>query len=293
MTMHQNQLKITLELVSQLIHQQFPHFSNLPLKPVQSMGTVNAIYRLGKEHYVRLPLMKEYEMSLQKEIMILSTIKKHVSLPIPNPIGIGQPTNDYPLTWAIYEWLPGDTYDSNLVEEDLTAKTLARFVNELQLMPITDTAPKAGRKALLELNEQTILAIHQCSGDIDVEKTLIAWKELVNTTPWNQKPVWIHSDLLKPNLLIHQQQLRAIIDFGSSGIGDPAFDMTPAWDVLTTDKGQQLFKEQVNVTDEVWLRGKAYALHQAALIIPYYRKSNPDFAKQAIQTIGNILDSSL
>jgi aminoglycoside phosphotransferase (APT) family kinase protein len=45
---------------------------------------------------------------------------------------------------------------------------------------------------------------------------------------WSGTPGWIHSDLLRPNLLVHDGRLCAVIDFGAAGVGDPAADVTAA-----------------------------------------------------------------
>jgi aminoglycoside phosphotransferase (APT) family kinase protein len=38
-----------------------------------------------------------------------------------------------------------------------------------------------------------------------------------------------------------------------------------------------------------WDRARGYALHQAALIIPYYRQTNPEFAALAVRTVAEVL----
>jgi Phosphotransferase enzyme family len=44
--------------------------------------------------------------------------------------------------------------------------------------------------------------------------------------------VWIHTDLLRPNLLVAGGRLGAVIDFGGVGAGDPAADLIVAWSVF-------------------------------------------------------------
>jgi hypothetical protein len=41
--------------------------------------------------------------------------------------------------------------------------------------------------------------------------------------------------------------------------------------------------------DDAWNRARGYALHQAALIIPYYTQTNPGFATQAKRTVEQVL----
>ena len=53
--MHIDEVGIDVSLVSRLLAAQFPQWANLPIEPVHSAGTDNAIFRLGDEMSVRLP----------------------------------------------------------------------------------------------------------------------------------------------------------------------------------------------------------------------------------------------
>ena len=288
MKMHEDEIEINENIVKQLINEQFSQYKDLPIYKINSMGTVNAIYRLGDEYSVRLPRISWAVESLFREIQILPVIAKKVTLTIPEVIEKGEPTDKYPFNWAIYKWIEGDIYDNSIIDEVRAVEALARFVNELSSIQVSGNELKTGRKPLRELNEITIKALKESRNEIDAEKALKCWKELFKTEAWDGNPVWIHADLLKSNLLVNNGMLSAVIDFGSAGIGDPAFDITPAWTVLTS-KTREVFKRLVKADDNAWLRAKAYALHQAALIIPYYRETNPDFVNQAKNTIDGML----
>lgn len=45
--LHDNELDITANLVFQLLKKQCPQWADLPLQPILSSGTDNAIFRLG------------------------------------------------------------------------------------------------------------------------------------------------------------------------------------------------------------------------------------------------------
>ena len=53
--MHDNEVATDASLVRRLLAAQFPQWANLPIAPVGSAGTDNAIYRLGDDMAVRLP----------------------------------------------------------------------------------------------------------------------------------------------------------------------------------------------------------------------------------------------
>nr|WP_281247438.1 phosphotransferase [Mycetocola miduiensis] len=107
-------------------------------------------------------------------------------------------------------------------------------------------------------------------------------------TKWAEQPVWIHTDLLRPNLLVNDGRLTAVIDWGGAGVGDPAADVIAAWSVFG-EAGRREFRNVLQVQDDVWNRARGFALHQAVMIIPYYRQTNPEFAKIAARTISEIV----
>ncbi|GHU24323.1 phosphotransferase [Spirochaetia bacterium] len=287
--LHDGQMEINVELVKSLIQSQFPEYENLPIVEFDSTGTVNSIFKLGNDLYVRLPIVETYADSLLKEYKILPYFSKQLSIEIPEPIKLGEPDTLYPFNWAIYKWIDGEPYDNNkIVNSQIIVSELVNFIKELHAIDLLDDAPKAGRKPLLELNTMTIETLNDSKEEIEYTKVIKTWEKLVNTPVWDKKPVWIHADLLKSNILVKNNRVAAVIDFGGAGIGDPAFDIIPAWAIFDS-KNRYIFRKLLNVNDTVWHRACAYALHQAALIIPYYRKSNPRFVKQAMETINEII----
>jgi len=91
---------------------------------------------------------------------------------------------------------------------------------------------------------------------------------------------------------VHEGRLDAVIDYGYIGVGDPATDLIPAWAVFGP-AGRAAFREMLEPDDTAWARGRGIALHQAAMIIPYYTVTNPAFVELARRTVEQILDDSL
>lgn len=286
--MHQGEIDLDAALVERLLAEQFPHLAKRSITLVQSTGTVNAIYRLGNDLYVRLPRMETWAESLHREWAWLPKLAPHISLTIPKPLAQGKPTNWYPCPWAIYHWINGSSYQDDLIsDERQAALDLANFILELRSAD-TLGAPRGGRKPLIELDAATRAAIASSRDAIDAKAALEAWTRSLESPPWNGQPVWIHGDLLRPNLLVQEGRLYAIIDFGGTGIGDPAMDVVPAWSVFNKI-GRQAFRQALGVDDDTWHRARGYALHQALLIIPYYPETNREFVALAKRTVDEIL----
>jgi aminoglycoside phosphotransferase (APT) family kinase protein len=149
-------------------------------------------------------------------------------------------------------------------------------------------APSGGRRPLGELDVVTREAIAAAGPDIDVDAATAAWALALQAPVWDGTPVWIHADLLRPNVLVRDGRICAVIDFGGAGVGDPATDVIAAWSIFGP-AGRARYRAALKVGDGTWERARGIALHQAALIIPYYRATNPAFVALARRTIEQLL----
>jgi aminoglycoside phosphotransferase (APT) family kinase protein len=100
--------------------------------------------------------------------------------------------------------------------------------------------------------------------------------------------VWLHGDLLPPNLLVQDGHLRGVIDWGMLGTGDPAYDLMTAW--TTFDRGPRAtFRAALAVDGATWDRGRGWALSWALIALPYYLETNPTLVTLARHTITEAL----
>jgi aminoglycoside phosphotransferase (APT) family kinase protein len=181
-----------------------------------------------------------------------------------------------------------DAYADDLADEQEAAADLARFVTELRETDVPLGAPPGGRKPLRDLDAMTRAAIGSARGVIDGDAALAAWDRALQAPAWDGAPVWIHSDLLRPNVLVRDGRLCAVIDFGGIGVGDRAADVIAAWSVFGR-RGRAHFRAALGVDGGTWNRARGFALHQAAMIIPYYRATNPGFVALAKRTVEQVL----
>jgi aminoglycoside phosphotransferase (APT) family kinase protein len=286
--LHAGEISIDTVLVSRLLAEQFPQLAGRSITAVRSTGTVNAIYRLGNDLCVRLPRLERFSEGLEREWIWLPKLAARISLSIPEPLALGKPASGYACPWAIYRWIDGSPYQDDLIKDERqAAHDLADFILELRNAELPG-APRAGRDPLLELDAETRSAIESSQAAIDTQAASEAWTRSLEAPPWDGKPVWIHADLLRSNLLVKDGHLCAVIDFGEVGSGDPAADGIPAWSVFNK-AGRETFRRALNVDEDTWRRARGYALHQALMIIPYYPETNPEFVAAAKRTVDEIL----
>jgi aminoglycoside phosphotransferase (APT) family kinase protein len=99
--MHADEVDTDISLVGRLVAAQFPRWADLPIEPVRSFGTDNAIYRLGNDLAVRLPRREKNTRQLDKERRWLPRLAPLLPLAIPVPLAIGKPDEGYPFEWSI------------------------------------------------------------------------------------------------------------------------------------------------------------------------------------------------
>ena len=290
--MHDDEVSTSIELVSRLLADQFPQWADLPITPVRSAGTDHAIYRLGEEMSVRLPLRPSAAGQVEKEQFWLPRLGPLLPCPISHPLGLGAPGQGYPWNWSVYAWLPGDNppADDDMIS---LAEDLARFVTALHAIDPTGGPPPGrhnfGRGVpLAKRDAYTREAIAKSAGLIDIEAAAAAWEADLAAPAWSAPPVWVHGDLCPGNLLVADGRLAGVIDFGGLAVGDPACDLIVAWNMLS-GPAREAYRAALGVDDATWARGRGWALSVALLQLPYYQYSNPVLAANSRQTIAAVL----
>lgn len=286
--MHADEVEIPTSLVARLLADQFPHWANLPLAPVPSAGTDNALYRLGDELAVRLPRIHWAMGQVEKELAWLPKFAPHLPLAIPEPLAMGEPGHGYPWRWGVYGWLEGETATPEQIADPREAAVdLAEFVAGIQGLDFAEP-PKGRGVPLAERDEAVRSAIASLRQDYDADVLSGAWETALHTPAWPGPPVWHHGDLQVGNLLARHGRLAAVIDFGCMGVGDPACDVMAAWLYLSAET-RQIFRDALQVDDDTWARGKGWALSMGLMALPYYRTTNPVLAEIGRRAIDEVL----
>jgi aminoglycoside phosphotransferase (APT) family kinase protein len=291
--MHVNEVAIDITLVRRLLAAQFPQWANLPLSPVESAGTDNAIYRLGRELAVRLPRIDWAVGQVDKDCQWLPRLAPHLPLATPTPLAKGNPGEGYPWNWAVYRWLEGENASvAQIADLCQAARHLAQFITALQGIdatggPLAEDHQLRG-VPLARRDAATRAAIANLSGIFETAALTAAWEAALEAPEWTRDPVWFHGDLLPGNLLFEQGQLSAVIDFSGLGIGDPACDLMCGWGLFSAES-RETFRGVLGVDEATWARGRGQALSQAAIFIPYYLDTNPVGVNNARRMIAAVL----
>jgi aminoglycoside phosphotransferase (APT) family kinase protein len=76
---------------------------------------------------------------------------------------------------------------------------------------------------------------------------------------------------------VREGRLAAVIDFGTSGVGDPACDLVIAW-TLFAGPNREAFRAALTADPGTWARGRAWALWKSLITLVDQIDSDPTAA---------------
>jgi len=284
---------ITPELASRLIAAQFPQWAGLPVRPVDPGGWDNVTFRLGPDMSVRLPSGPGYAAQVEKEHRWLPVLARQLPLPIPEPLAKGAPGFGYRWPWSVYRWLPGEPAATGKVADQVRfAADLAGFLTALHRIDPAGGPPPGEHNfyrggPLTVYDGEARAALAALHGEIDTDRAAQVWQNALAAT-WPGWPVWVHGDVADGNLLVDRGRLSAVIDFGSSGVGDPACDTVIAWTYFSGDS-LRVFQSLLPVDRATWARGRGWALWKAMIVLVRALEDDPGDAAATKRVIAAVL----
>ena len=285
--LHADELAVDAGLVRRLVDDAFPQYSAHALEPARESGSSNALFRLGDDLVVRLPRQPGGGATIDKEERWLPFVDTHLTVAVPEVVGVGEPALGYSERWAITRWLPGTAPavpPTAAGSREPLARDLARFLTELRAIPVPSDASTDESLSwyrglpLPELDGDFRDTVNDCRHldlDLDLDDVLRVWDEAAEgSRTAASAPTWYHGDLLAENLLLRDRHLAAVLDFGGLAIGDPTVDLAVAWEVLDAE-GRTELRRALDLDDATWAASRGWALLIALITFPYYGATMP------------------
>lgn len=291
--LHDDEVRVSEAQLHLLIADQFPQWEHLPLKKLGRAGTDHTLFKLGTDLVARLPKIHWATGQGHSDAKWLPLLAPHLPLQVPQTVALGEPGHGYPFAWSVTNWIEGKAPTLENVNPYLAAQHLGEFVSALRDIDVVGGPVKTGTDrggSLVARDELTREAIRQLGNRVDREQVLRAWEQALSAEPWRGEPAWFHGDLEPGNILSSGQRLKAVIDFGALGVGDPAVDLLCAWS-LFSGPSRFVFREACCVDDDTWERGKGWALTTALIALPYYWDTFPGLVESSLRKIEQVLES--
>lgn len=296
--MHDDEIAISDGLARCLVDEQLPQWAGLPLRRLPPLGTDNQLFRLGNDLLVRMPRIHWAAEAPAREMEWLPRIAASLPFEIPEPIALGQPDHGYPYEWSVVPWLEGATITgthlgdaSDNVDWLELAHDLGDFLRALRGIDAAGAPLKregARGSDLADADAWVREWTHRAGERVDGALVIAAWEESLQAPVWDGPPTWLHCDIHEGNLLVRNRRLRAVIDWGGLGTGDPAIELNAAWGFLPPAV-VPAYRSALGLDDAAWLRGRGWALQPSISGMVYYEKTAPRMAAQSRLTVEQVV----
>jgi aminoglycoside phosphotransferase (APT) family kinase protein len=254
---------VDVELVKRLIARQFPQWADLAIRPVDEDGWDNWTFHLGDTMKVRLPSAAGYAEQAEKEARWLPKLAPQLPFAVPVPVGIGHPDHEFPWAWSIFGWLEGERASRETIDDPVQfGWDVAKFLSALQAIEAQGGPPPGqhsyfrGGDLMSVYGEEARQSVDAIAARIDAAGAHAVLDAAA--APFPGPLVWVHGDIAIGNLLARNGRLCAVIDFGSSAVGDPACDLGLTW-VFLDGPAREAFRLSVNADEAMWARARSWA----------------------------------
>ena len=292
--MHPDEVDTDAGLVERLLAAQLPHWAGRRIECVESAGTENALYRLGDDLVARLPRLPGGLVQIDKLARFLPRLAPHLPLEIPVPLAKGEPGEGYPFHWTVYPWLEGGLATRERIADLARGRDGAGALRRGAAAHRRHRRTAARAPQLLPRRRARRARGLDAQGDREPPRSRSTpaprpppGKPRSACPPGTGAPVWVHGDIKAGNLLAVDGRVRAVIDWGGLGVGDPAVDLIVAWNLLDA-RSRPLFRAALGVDDATWARGRGWALSVSLVELPYYWDTNPVMVEEARRTLAEL-----
>jgi aminoglycoside phosphotransferase (APT) family kinase protein len=294
--MHPDEIHITKDLARTLLVTHCPQWQHPSLEPAPLSGTDHTMFRLGTDMALRFPRRPSAVLQVLKEQQFLPAISASLTIDTPTPVKAMRPCDLFGYPWSVCQWIEGHTLrrTPDFVEIDFV-HDIGLFLADLKSAQVGNV-PLPGPHnfgrgvALQERDAQTRAAIAAIADEFDTAALLRGWSKALAAKPYEGPLRLIHGDLAASNILIKDERLSGVIDWGGLAVGDPACDLMLAWNFLE-EPWRGLFRIASGANNDDWQRGLGWALSVAAIQLPYYRDTSPTIATAARATLTAVLSA--
>lgn len=283
-------------MVRRLIDHQFPDWAQLELTPA-GHGTDNRMLRLGDDLVVRLPRKPGNAADVAKEQRWLPRLAPYLPLMVPEPVALGRPGEGYPFPWSIYRWVDGlELNPDHVADPTRLGRDLAGFVRALHgidLMGARRKDPLLSYRggSLRNLSPGLSKDLAACRGlaglDLDLGSLEAIWQEAMERDEPVIPHTWMHTDLKPSNLLVQDDALVGVVDFGGLSVGDPTCEHAATWDLPS--EARHAYADELDLDRSTRLRARAWALVISLSGVPYYWFTWPGFVQECLRRLRIIL----
>lgn len=264
-----------------LISRQCPELDPVSVSLV-GHGWDNTVFRVNDEWVFRFPRRQLGADCLESEKSVLPRLAGHLPIAVPVFRWFGQPGEHFPWPFSGAGWIDGRSLSSCRLQEHQRgglAEPLAEFLQVLHAVTAEEArgwGVPLDRLQRLEPSRRIPQARDylQRAATMGLVDDPEAWNPILDQFVHDAgRPLGaclVHGDLYARHLLLDEQvDLRGIIDWGDTHVGDRALDLAAAWLVLPPADRVRFRNAYGSVPATTWRRARFRAVCHAAIVAVY------------------------
>lgn len=202
-----------------------------------AQGWDSTVFLVDGSLIARFPKRHEVAVTLEREARLLPELAPMLPVPIPQFLHVVRGCTAFPLSFVVYEAVPGTPVDQAALDADgcgTFGRDIAAFLRSLHSFPV-DRAAACGVEPATVAGGRGQLHNFRTAVDVALAP-LITPGACARLQSWFDDaeaggifdwiPTLIHGDLSPEHMLVDPANgvLTGVIDWGDAGIGDPALD---------------------------------------------------------------------
>jgi aminoglycoside phosphotransferase (APT) family kinase protein len=271
---------------------QFPELSPDGLR-LLAFGWDYTIWVVEERYAFRFPRRKIVLPGLERELAVLPKLAQLLPLPVPVPLFVGRPSEDFPWPFFGSELLPGRELAEAGLDDDgrlEVALGLAAFLRTLHDVELDEPLPlDVNRRA--DMPHRVALVRKQLE---ELGKTWAAAERVLAEAeglPPSEQVAVVHGDLHVRQVLAEGTRLTGVIDWVDVCRSDPAIDLSLLWSFVPPES-RLAVREAYGPLDEAQLlRARVLALSLCAALAGHARAEGlAEVEREALAGLARALD---
>ena len=274
---------------------QFPELDLRSLRRLAE-GWDNSVWLVNKRYAFRFPHREIAIPGFRRELDVLPRLPA-LPLPVPRPVFVGTPTEEFPWPFFGSELLQG--VESGEARLDDAARIdvgleLGQFLRELHAVEL-DVALPFDPNRRTDMERRANLTRDHLA---EVER-LGVWRapprveELLNEAqrlPPPEQPVLVHGDLHFRHVLVDGGAASGVIDWGDVCRSDPAIDLPLLWSFVPPEGRAAFLSTYGQINEAQLLRARVLAVQLCAVLAHYGRvEGNAGVEREAVAGLERAL----
>jgi aminoglycoside phosphotransferase (APT) family kinase protein len=255
---------------------QFPELEHVPLRPFAE-GWDYTIWLVDERWAFRFPRREIVVPGTLRELAVLPELARLLPIPVPVPVFVGEPAEDFPWPFFGSALLPGRELGDAELGNDARVelgRALGGFLRRLHEAEVACELPPDGNR-----RADMTTRVPKTREQLDELEATGIWRRPASVNrlldeaealPPPQLSAVVHGDLHFRQVLVDAQGApTGVIDWVDVSRSDPAIDLSMLWSYLPPEGREAFLSAYGPVTEDQLLRARVVALSLSAALAHY------------------------